>query len=1559
MSSRVTHSSRIARRLEGEDQKETKSIGLSRKSSVTSSTASTSKIPTSSWFSRSKPTRPEVNPPVPKKAVISEKSEEVLQSEAQVVNSRGEPTPCARVQGSSVQGLGISSLKSSTYTPRSEPGARQRNVLRRKAPSRDQRSQYAHTDASASSYEPAPPQRHYDTASTPGRPVQSTTGSVFGVALPPASSSTFYLPTSRNINPDQATSSSRMAVYNHRRAPQVISTQNLPPPTPSFAHSSGSSTRRSESPSSFSCTSTPTSMSSCSPSMSLPTKSPLKTRQASPTHSRPPPVLRWRMGGQGEGDIEDRGLPAVRESITSSSSSSTVKGTERVENNLSRQTSHRLSPPPPSPPPGRMPLQHIRGRDGAADQAQSPILTRDRRQGLYSPPTHPEEFYKSPTASSSLSRMISPPPRPSREGTPKLDDYFDPPPIIRSNLSRLATTGHKRRESLERAVKRKDISQSSRSTLGRSPSNVSHNPARPSRLPSPSPSTLSPSTAGTVQPRPAERPELRVAVPSQQGTDKTRSIREPSPQSASLSKSSTRFGLFSKRTRSPMDSTTVENAEKAAKKGPAAGTGHEGYGKYARRGRTGSVSTNASRGRSTSTSGTGSSIGRNALSRKSSITSRDDPDMDDFLRERLSPVYLSGGGMADSRGSGMKLSLTSSGESLPGIAANNIQSIGRPPLIEPATLRPIVVSPDTEDTRRLRRESRTIPTGHELLSADITNDQIGGYGSDLYRGQSTLAARRSLHRSQLFTEAEPVKIPAPINTQVLAASPMDSHDTTPTSALRTDDTALFSDEIAEGREGNWLRPRKKEKRSRSPRKWNFLQRAIASPKNPFSQNIQDNDGEITELPVTISRLPESRPVPFYAMLDNSEQEDLGNMVERTPVERTMYDDFAMSPASPESAQPEASPSMHDNKASVLLPSPPTFPAEFTNRAASRSPTKLEVSLPEPTPVAEAIVSEPPKPRTPRLQQIGRIPRVVSKRDRLHKPPPQSFSRPFARQNAPAAESSTSIAGQHSVERALASGPKTQNIAITSDQQGELQSIEPAITPAIPFEANQPLMSLPQDEFLAFPKKKFSQISGSSSSGAGSLSATIATTAIIPAPGSALDEDEVWNEYNDFLDTVSPAPLSERSTSQSDYMRQGSKLTPPALSIRKESPPKPIDSPLRETAASNDLPQPPSMSRLLSPPLSGEMASSPMSFSEFFAGYGDRNRMSAASKHQSYSSGSRYSTDSTKSRHMSGAQSRRHTQVMTEKTDNTVDSHNNLRFSALMTSRWLSFGRVLFSPAHNEMQTNRQDRVLVLDGLGNDDWSFYCALTYPNAIIYNLSPSQGTGASSARKREIGAYDSPPNHRQIFHTSIAHPFPFPKGFFSAAVFRFPVASSEAAYTSAISEFKRVLQPGGYLELSILDLDMVNMGNRARRAVRTLKVRMQVADPDVSLKPNSDNIQKMLGRRGFENLKSCMVDVPVAGHISSSRAGSIDEENKSLGDMLKDSSTKGDESITKMVAKVARWWYSKCYEMGIEPGSDNSIWDDRLLLRECERRETGLKLLVCYAQKPNAVKRRTVSM
>ena len=297
---------------------------------------------------------------------------------------------------------------------------------------------------------------------------------------------------------------------------------------------------------------------------------------------------------------------------------------------------------------------------------------------------------------------------------------------------------------------------------------------------------------------------------------------------------------------------------------------------------------------------------------------------------------------------------------------------------------------------------------------------------------------------------------------------------------------------------------------------------------------------------------------------------------------------------------------------------------------------------------------------------------------------------------------------------------------------------------------------------------------------------------------------------------------------------------------------------------------------------------------------------------------------------------------------------DLRFASLMTSRWLSFGRVLFSPAHTELKNPAEDRILVIDGLGAD-WSYYCALTYTNAQVHALSLCSIT---YSKTDSASAQRTLPNHQEIPHPSLTSPFPFPNSYFAATVFRFPVATTDAALRFAVSECTRVLRPGGYIEISALDLDLALMGNRARRSVRELKMRIHAAEPETSLKPASDNMQRLLGRSGFEKLNRCVIGVPAAGSVAGSRASSMDENERtdSFRELVKDESEGSDEGIAKMVAKVGRWWYTQCYERG---DAEHSIWKDRLLLKECEELQTTFKLLICYAQKPMVPKRRASSL
>ncbi|KAL8884378.1 MAG: hypothetical protein Q9215_007560 [Flavoplaca cf. flavocitrina] len=1503
MASRGTYGSRSAKGAEKEKEKDRSRIpiiGLSRKSSVTSTT-STSKTPSTStsWFSRGR--RKQAAEP-PRALAVSSSSTRTNKSTKPTdvaMSSRSEPFRQPRQQTSNIDPITTAPKpSSSTYVPDIEDP--QRKTLRRKPSAIDQRT----------------------------------------------------------------TSSSRMDTYNARQAPKTPNQQLLPPLAPSFANSSGSSTtRRSESPGSFSRTSTPTSISSYSPGIPVTTKSPLRTRQISPTRSRPPVTRNWQ-GNHSKQELStdtSPGLSAVQELATSSSSSSTVRGNQSSHHrNQAPVPSQQTSPQPGGTSKSDLPPQFTsRNVPFSHDEPQSRVGAHDS--------------FSHVALSASQFPSKTPPPRPSREGTPGLEDVVITSPIIRSNLSRLETTGHKRRESLEKPLfppgSRVETASSTRSFLEHSKSTERSRLTKTSRLPSPDLATV-----GSSETWSAEKPPNRITA--HHGASRSHNAsrgREPSPVSAEAGKSTSRFGFFSRRT-SPVRDQRSESIEKAVKKGPAAGTGHEGYGKYARRGRSGSAGTSASRGRSSSSNGTTGSVGRTPSSRKSSFTSRDEPEMDDFLRDRLNPVIISGGRVSsDQRNSGADLYRTASEASTASILSSDDSSFGKAQ--QSSQNRFAGSTMVINSSNPSRRASKVLPRGKETTNSTITSDADDGSSST----RPNLATRRSMHRSQLFKEGESVRVPAPINTRAVAPSPsINSRDTFQSSALKTGSSLQSTDDISEGREGNWLRPRKAEKPSKSPSKWNFFQRTNAAQKKSSSRRPSQDRERPQEVPVAITPRPEARPVAYYAMIDNNGQDvddPEGLVPSLEDVERLRPPLSRMEPSVDYHAS--ASDRRREHKQSMLLPSPPTMAGEFTNIQGPPSPKVLHR---QPVPISQPPVEDRQpirKPSESRLQQVGRIPRVVSKRDRPHKPPAQSFSRPFAR--------GTTVPKQQQQQQPTYDAyrrkhPETtdrpilgiQTERIPSDPWGDPASAKPASAPVRPYAQSH---NQDRQEFMIMPQRITSEMSGSSSSGGMSFVLAPADT---KQPGYKPHEDDVWNEYDDFLDNVeSPAPLPTKPVETASKRNSPPKprMTPAPLQIRKGSTASSTQStsgrdlPPMTVAPTSALPSPPSRMALLSP----NLASSPMSFSDFISGYGDRNRSSAVSNlRQSSVSGSHYSQASIHSIASSSADQKRHTQIMAEKTRNSSNSQSNLRFSALMTSKWLSFGRVLFSPAHDDiLQSTKQtpNRVLVLDGLGNDDWSFYCALTYPDATVYNLNSFKRM--SSHRRQGIGnPVQSPPNHRQIFHTGMNAPFPFPKGYFSTAVFRFPVATTEAAYYNAVSECKRVLRPGGYIEISILDLDMVNMGNRARRAVRGLKTRMQMARKDVDLKPLSDNIQKMLGRRGFENLRRGMVTVPVAGTLdgseTSSRNASMDEgQGKSFADMLNDESESGDEGITRMVSRVGRWWYERCYESG-ERGREGeeevggeSIWNDKALLKECEKKETGLKLLICYAQKPVVSKRRTISL
>ena len=191
------------------------------------------------------------------------------------------------------------------------------------------------------------------------------------------------------------------------------------------------------------------------------------------------------------------------------------------------------------------------------------------------------------------------------------------------------------------------------------------------------------------------------------------------------------------------------------------------------------------------------------------------------------------------------------------------------------------------------------------------------------------------------------------------------------------------------------------------------------------------------------------------------------------------------------------------------------------------------------------------------------------------------------------------------------------------------------------------------------------------------------------------------------------------------------------------------------------------SRIVSALHSSLDPSSPFSMREFLQDYGARGPESlAVAERLSGSTGPGYAGIATPTsavfvdglRHEHTHDENAHSLDTAERARDPV-KQSDLHYASLEVARWLSFGRVLFSPAHEEVQTLPDRNVLVIDGLGNEDWSIYCAVTYERerAVVYDLKEDSNSGLSQTSRDST---HTPVNHRRRAVQSPFRPISVPQ-------------------------------------------------------------------------------------------------------------------------------------------------------------------------------------------------------
>ncbi|KAK0626434.1 hypothetical protein B0T14DRAFT_103961 [Immersiella caudata] len=1302
-----------------------------------------------------------------------------------------------------------------------------------------------------------------------------------------------------------------------------LATHDLPPPTPLFSGTSSQisgfsgspSTRFSGSPGPgpYSRDTTPTSISSQSPGLVAPMRIPTagsRMRQVESALTRPPITRRRTDSISNDAhpvSADSRALSVVRESsLTSSSSNSTVREADR------KDKKKRLSPLPPSPPPRKSSQKSKKSRDEEESPSKS---SRDPVQPLMTPPA------KSKATSYSLTRpalaaqtgvavvgKATPPARPSRDGTPDLQSQLGRSiPVIQSNLSSTSLSDRRQSHLLASAPVGRPIF---------SPPPADQQSSR-SRRPSENEGTLAQARATLSKPEPG------------------RAIRTPSP---SVSTFKSRFPIFGRRKTAPdaVQPEKPQKKEKSARKGPAAGTGHEGYGRLG-----------SARRRSSNTN-SGRLIPGTMSSQESLSSSQ---SFDPFFAERMAPVVIAGGEIVENLNTGAELGRTESSLSAanrrPSVDSNASMSSSQEPRF---TLWP---SP-------FPRNSVQAPSVRSRRPSDSSD-------SEALNMKSTLAFRRSSQRPE--SKDQDRRIPKPILTRAQTQPPLiTSHDT----SIMSDDS-MYGPPSEGTRVGRGLDnaaagsgPKKLLRRARSPRKWNFFSRSQSQPA------VEAKNAESSKTLAATVKTVQTKPIAFYTMMDSSEQED----GESPNLEEVLRE--ARSLATP--------PPNPQNKAFEIAGTKRLSTRELAVRKNSSSsitrlkpPAATTQAAPAPAKPATPSASRPPLSNNPtpavrqapgrpsRLPQVGRIPKVVSAR--AEQTSPKSFSRPFHRLSMQGPPPALEVQDPAFVAKGP-SPPKssTPTPDLTQDESVTTCGTNISATYSVPrdlsLEASQH-----ESEFFSFSPRKNSGCTTTSSSSSGAIVNYAEATAVVPPPNAPLAEDEIWDEYNDFLadETIrlSTHPASSQKPAALDLSKSLEKRIEPPI----ESPtvmPTPAQSLAQAIMASRDFPVSSIYSMDMTEQVKNSLESAP----------NDSNPVNSPKKAADPTKrGSNQSVRQTRYSSSSG------TSLGSE--DSSPLSQVNLRVGSMTVSKWLTFGHVLFSPVRDELISDvgslKRPSILVVDGLGNDDWSFYAAETYPAATFFNLSPRAPLPTSDNRSSSSTFPLSPPNHHQIKYTSLNEKFPFGPQSITAVVFRFPAAGPEMQYRNTISEARRVLKPGGFIELSILDVDLNNMGNRGRRTVRRLKERIHAGAPDTYLGSTSDLLLRLLGRKGFADIKTCRVGVPVASPITrsssseakrSSTGGSrtraasrARKDDRSLPEMINDESPVADESITKMVAKVGRWWYTRCYESAAAPapfaGTRGGLWNDKPLLAECEEWGSSLKLMVCHARVPDDARVRVASI
>ncbi len=295
---------------------------------------------------------------------------------------------------------------------------------------------------------------------------------------------------------------------------------------------------------------------------------------------------------------------------------------------------------------------------------------------------------------------------------------------------------------------------------------------------------------------------------------------------------------------------------------------------------------------------------------------------------------------------------------------------------------------------------------------------------------------------------------------------------------------------------------------------------------------------------------------------------------------------------------------------------------------------------------------------------------------------------------------------------------------------------------------------------------------------------------------------------------------------------------------------------------------------------------------------------------------------------------------------------------LQAIKMLNGGKMLSSPALSATRSNGKTRILDLGGQTTCDWAWQMAIENREATVYTVTD----------KPAPTMLRGPSNHRVILADNFFK-FPFPDAVFDVISARTlssflkiykPNGYTADEYDLCLQECMRCLKPGGYLEYSLLDADIVNGGNRS--SALSVEFHFNLKTRGYDPLPTKSFIGR-LKKAGFDEIKRAWVVLPMAqpswkkaDQLSSKSEGSPEKAIGPEGDVtVVESPLAGSTADVSNITGIAgAWaWEKWMLKLNTEMGRDESrlLEGVSAVLEEGGERGAGWKCLTGWARKPVA--------